>query len=136
MRPPVRSTVRWLSLPFVCACLVFTAVAVAEPGPGAQAEIDHLLEFIRTSTCRFVRNGRDYDGDRAFRHVMRKYRYFADRIESAEDFIAFSATESTMSGDPYQFVCNGIARESGPTLLDELARFRRAESERSAAGDD
>lgn len=114
-------------VPIACASLVLGIAggAGAEPGPAAQAEIDHLLAFIQMSTCRFVRNGREYDADRAYRHVMRKYRYFAEMIESAEDFVAFAATGSLMSGKPYQFICNGRTRESGPTLLEELERFRR-----------
>jgi hypothetical protein len=109
----------------VVALLLVCPLAGA-PGPEAQTEIDHLLGFILDSSCRFVRNGRDYDADRAHRHVLRKFEYFEDEITTAEDFIEYSATRSTMSGRPYQFVCGDSVRESADVLREELARFREA----------
>lgn len=96
----------------------------AEIPPGELAAIEHLLGFIEHSECRFNRNGRSYDADRAYRHVMRKYDYFRDEIESAEDFIELAATRSTRSGDPYRFECDGQSIESAIMLTEELERFR------------
>lgn len=108
----------------VFGSLLLALPAAAEPGPHARSEIDRLLRFIQESSCSFVRNGREYGGERAYRHVMRKFNYFMDRIETTEDFIELAATRSTQSGRPYQFVCNGESRESGEVLREALERLR------------
>lgn len=117
--------------------LAVLVIAVALPShtradvpPGQVAEVEHLLAFIKNnSSCRFLRNGREYSGTRAHRHVLRKYDYFRDQIRSTEDFIALSASESTISGKPYQFLCQGSpAVESKTALLEELARYRSSRS--------
>jgi len=94
------------------------------------AEVEYLLSFIKTnSSCLFVRNGREYTGTRAHRHVLRKYEYFRDEIKSTEDFIALSASESTISGESYWFLCGDQAKvESQTVLLDELSRYRSSRS--------
>ena len=103
---------------------MLAAGAGAEPGPAARAEIDHLLSFILESSCGFVRNGREYAPERAYRHVRRKFDYFVDQIETTEDFIELAASRSTQSGQPYQFVCDGQARESATVLREVLGRLR------------
>jgi hypothetical protein len=101
------------------------AAALADVPEAQAAEVEHLLDFIRTTTCELIRNGRAYSGDRAYRHVMRKYDYFRDRITSTEQFIELSATRSTLSGQPYWFACGDSKPvESETVLLEELARFR------------
>ena len=110
--------------------LALTSVSVSADVPASQQpEVAHLLEYIRTSPCRFIRNGRDYDGERAYRHVQLKYDYFRDEITSTEEFIELSAALSTRSGKPYSFACEGQPeRESRGVLLGELAKFRAARS--------
>ena len=102
------------------------SVAFADVPEEQKQEVEHLLEFIRTSPCVFVRNGREYQGDWAHRHVTRKYAYFRDRITSTEEFIELSASESSISGEPYWFVCDGKPRQvSQEVLLGELESYRR-----------
>jgi hypothetical protein len=113
----------WLLVAAVVSTAAVCPVA-AEITAQEQAAIDHLLDFIGQSECRFNRNGRSYDSDRALRHVMRKYDYFRGEIESAEDFIELAATRSTRSGEPYHFECDGQSVESAIVLGAELTRFR------------
>ncbi len=110
--------------------LALTPAPVSADVPASQEpEVAHLLEYIRTSPCRFIRNGRDYDSERAYRHVRLKYDYFRDEIMSTEEFIELSAAISTRSGKPYSFACEGQPeRESRDVLLGELAKFRAARS--------
>ncbi|MGB3646953.1 MAG: DUF5329 family protein, partial [Desulfobulbales bacterium] len=42
----------------------------------------------------------------------------------AEEFIQYSATKSTMSGQPYRVVCNGEGMTSSDWLLAELDKVR------------
>ena len=93
-----------------------------------QKEINHLLEYVKTTQCSYIRNGDSYKGDKALSHIQRKYDYFKDDIHSAEDFIRLSATKSTMSGKKYHIKCpNQPEVESGSWLLKELARYRKNE---------
>ena len=66
----------------------------------AQGEIDHLLDFVGTSTCTFVRNGTDYPPPKARDASGMKYQFARRGSRAAEEFIKYLATESSMSGEP------------------------------------
>lgn len=89
------------------------------------SEIDHLLQYIETSDCTFIRNEETHDSQDAVEHIRTKYAYAKRRIKSAEDFIRYAATKSSMSGKPYQVICSGIKMPTAEWLTDELSRFRR-----------
>ena len=101
--------------------------AHAAPDPKAQAEIAHLLDYVATPGCQFNRNGSWHEGADARAHLRKKYDYLLkrDMVPTAESFIERAATESSMSGKPYQVKCRGgQAVASGPYLTAELKRFR------------
>ena len=88
-------------------------------------EINHLLNFVSSSSCNFERNGSTHPAAKAVEHIKKKYDYYEDDIVSAEDFIKYSATKSTMSGKQYQIHCEGKKTiTSKAWLLTELERFR------------
>ena len=97
-------------------------------GQGAWAdttgEIDHLLRYIGSSDCIFVRNGDEYDAAGARSHIERKYNYAKRWIETTEQFIEYTATKSSVSGKPYHVICAGREEPSSAWLMRELARFR------------
>lgn len=80
----------WIVLP----CLVAATEAIAD----TQQEIAHLLNFVSNTTCQYERNGTLHDGVEAQKHIKNKYHYYLDKINSAEEFIRYSATKSTMLG--------------------------------------
>jgi len=94
-----------------------------------QDEIQHLLSYVEQSGCEFERNGDSFDSRKAREHIQRKYDYImrwaSGRIQSAEDFIELTATESSMSGKKYYVNCDGSSRTSAEWLLEELTRFRK-----------
>lgn len=98
-----------------------------EPNAAVQREIDHLLGFVHASTCDFYRNGKWYPASEALEHIRMKYRYVQKRglVKSAEDFINYAASESSISGKPYKVRC-GDTKEilSSDWLLLELRNFR------------
>jgi len=101
--------------------------ACAAPDPKAQAEIAHLLDYVATPGCQFNRNGSWHEGAEARAHLKKKYDYLLKRdlVTNAESFIERAATESSMSGKPYQVRCGGgKAVASGPYLTEKLKRFR------------
>jgi hypothetical protein len=92
------------------------------------AEIGHLLEYIRKSNVIFIRNGQEYQPGKAAEHIIMKRDYFKDQIKTAEDFIRLCATKSLMSGEPYRIrTKDGQVEESSKWLMDELKRYRRKE---------
>lgn len=90
-----------------------------------QQEIDHLLEFVASSDCKYERNGTMHDGVKASGHIRMKYDYYKSKVETAEDFIRYSATKSKLSGRKYRIHCPGTsAIDSSDWLLQELKDYR------------
>jgi len=107
--------------------LALLPVARAAPPAIAQTEIRYLLGFIEGSGCEFYRNGSWYDSKQAQAHLRYKYEMLEaeDRIHTAEDFIEKAATQSSLSGRPYQVRCRGgEAVTSNQWLREVLARYR------------
>lgn len=78
------------------------------PASEAPREIAALLSLLRVSTCRFERNGRWYDGEKAAAHLQRKLDYavgHGSTPDSSERFIDEAATSSSFSGRPYRVQC-------------------------------
>ena len=90
----------------------------------ATCEIDHLLGFIGSSGCSFIRNGEEHDATTAKAHIERKYDYAKRWIETAEQFIEYAATKSSASGKPYRVICAGQEQLSADWLMRELALIR------------
>jgi len=104
---------------------LFMFIALDANSKSYQDEIDHLLNYVGTTKCTYIRNGTSHNGENARKHIQRKYDYFENDIESTEDFILLSATKSTMSGSKYYISCpNKPNIESSKWLLDELHKYR------------
>jgi hypothetical protein len=106
---------------FIVAALTLCAPALAA---SPEAEIDHLLGFIAASPCSFIRNGVAHDGAGAVAHIQDKYDYYRDHIQSAEDFIAFAATRSALSGKPYLVTCGATTEPAADWIARELGAYR------------
>lgn len=97
--------------------------------PGARAdplgdEIAYLIDFIRHSSCTFVRNGSEYDGGEAADHIQAKYDHFKDEIKSVDDFIRRAASKSMLSGKPYEVRCAGKTIPAADWIRAEDANYR------------
>ena len=114
------------ALAALATTLVFALAGVASAETSAKREIDHLLNFVATSSCTFVRNGTEYPPDKARDHLASKYQFAGGKITTAEEFIKYLATESSMSGELYHVKCGKTDALSGVWLTDELTRFRKA----------
>lgn len=92
-------------------------------------EIEHLFSFVASTECAYERNGKTHTGKQALKHIKKKFDYFRDDIHSTEDFIAYSATKSKMSGKPYKVSCpDQPTITSAEWLLTELQLFRQNKS--------
>lgn len=114
-------------------CLVLLLIAVntktvhAESAEltASELEIQYLLQMVANTPCIFNRNGSRHSGPEAVAHIQRKYDYFKDDIETAEDFIRTSASRSTMSRKAYTIECAGEpVIESEVWLLQSLQNYR------------
>lgn len=108
---------------FLLIVLCSPAAAISAD-QGTQAEIDHLLAFIKESDCTFIRNGKRYTSLKAFEHISKKYEYIKKRIDSTEDFITYGASQSSITKSEYQIECGTISTSSNAWLNTELERFR------------
>jgi hypothetical protein len=121
--------IRW---PKVLALgLVVAPVALAEPPAIMQQEINYLIRHIGDSGCEFKRNGLwNNNSKTAEAHVRGKYDFLVKlgMIDTTKDFIDKAATESSVSGEPYEIRCGGdLPMPSSVWLRNELARYRASQ---------
>ena len=111
---------------FLVASLAVLALEARADVPKEQeAEVQHLLNYLASSECSMLRNGKAHEGEEAVKHVQRKYDHYRDQIASTEEFIERSATRSLISGKAYQVACPGSEEvPSGEWLNAELERYR------------
>ena len=106
-------------------CLLMLLSFHISSAAGTTDEIESLLLFIEQSGCTFVRNGNHYDTLKAREHIEKKYAYYKERITTTEDFILYSATKSSITGEPYMVICNGVNMATSDWLNAELAELRK-----------
>lgn len=79
------------------------ALGFAQSDPVAAREVDTLIADIAgLKGAVFIRNGSEYDAAKAAEHLRLKRSRAGDRLKTAEDFIHYCATASSMSGKKYR----------------------------------
>ncbi|HEX5057435.1 MAG TPA: DUF5329 family protein [Gammaproteobacteria bacterium] len=88
-------------------------------------KIDYLIASIETlQNAEFIRNGKAYNARDAADHLRLKRKKAGSRIKTANDFIRYCATASSMSGKPYQIRFeDGTLVFTGEYLRRKLAEF-------------
>ena len=121
-----RGSIGFRALQIYAAFLFFclTAALPAESGEGIRQEINHLLQYIESSGCIFIRNGKESTPAEARANIQEKYDHFRDRVKTTEDFIKYAATKSSISGKPYKVRCNGRETRNADWLHTELEKLR------------
>ena len=104
-------------------CLLMLLSSHTSAAAGTTEEIASLLLFIEQSECTFIRNGKHYDALKAREHIEKKYTYYKERITTAEDFILYSATKSSITGEPYRVICKGVNMITSDWLKAELTQL-------------
>jgi hypothetical protein len=104
--------------------LVLTAAIPAESEESVSQEIVHLLQYIESSACIFIRNGEEHSAAEARDHIQKKYDHFKSRVKTTEDFIEYAAAKSSMSGKPYMVRCSGQEIRNVDWLNTELQKLR------------
>jgi len=90
-----------------------------------QRKIEYLISSIADlHGARFIRNGSEYDAQRAADHLRVKLHYASGRVKTAEDFIVYCATGSSMTGGAYQIkFADGRTIATAAFLRDKLAAY-------------
>lgn len=117
-------TITMRRLAAVFFCLLVLLPIQASSAAGTNGEIASLLLFVEQSECTFIRNGKHYDAHEARKHIEKKYTYYKERITTAEEFILYSATKSSMTGKPYSVICNNVNMAASDWLKAELDKLR------------
>jgi hypothetical protein len=119
--------------------LTLAGVRADDPAQAAAPEdsaaaITYLLDYAAKSDCTFIRNGKEYDGQRAAEHLKTKLDYYRKDIKTAEDFIRLAATKSQLSGQPYLIRTKaGEELRCDTWLSGVLAEYRKARAVKPTA---
>jgi hypothetical protein len=91
------------NIPIFLAALVLLLVVRAYAQDSREAaKIRYLLESVEgLEGAKFIRNGKAYDARSASNHLRLKLKNAGDRVRTAEDFIKFCGSKSSMTGVPY-----------------------------------
>ena len=83
--------------------LIVLAVAGFARDGREQQRIDYLIQSLGSLPgAVFIRNGKEYGAKEAQDHLRRKLNYGGERVRTAEIFIDYCASESSMTHRPYQ----------------------------------
>jgi hypothetical protein len=90
-----------------------------------QQKIAYLIDSVAAlKDATFIRNGTAYDAAHAADHLRLKLRFAGSRVKTAEDFITYCATGSSMSGIKYSIRFNdGRTIDSATFLHGKLAEY-------------
>lgn len=90
-----------------------------------ESEIKYLLEFVNSSGCTFIRNGKEYPSDKASEHLEFKYSKVKKRVKTTEVFIEKIASKSSMTGRKYRVSCSGNDLDAEEWLKAALKSYRQ-----------
>jgi len=99
--------------------------AASDPSPVEDARIEYLLAVVASlQDAQFIRNGKAYDSKAAVDHLRTKLRAAGSRVQTAEDFIRACASESSISGKPYEIrFADGTVLLAADFLRQKLLEF-------------
>lgn len=122
-------TVAWLLLTLAPAAFGHGADSVtstAQQSAIEQHRIDYLIASVAAlKNASFIRNGKAYDAARAASHLRLKRRFAGSKIQTAEDFIRYCGTASSMSGSRYTIrFADGHSMDSASFFEEKLAQYR------------
>jgi hypothetical protein len=99
--------------------------ATTHPVLTEQAKIAAMIGAVEAMPkAVFIRNGSEYTAARAADHLRLKWHNAGSRVKTAEQFIKYCATESSMTGRKYQIrYPDGRTVDSAVFFHEQLARI-------------
>jgi len=111
-------------------CLGFAALfALAGTSSGRDAREQKRIDFLIDGLGNFpgavfIRNGTEYKAADAQNHLRQKLNYGGDHVKTAEDFIKYCASASSMSHKPYRIrFADGRTVETATFFAERLKEF-------------
>lgn len=108
----------------------FVILALFSGTLNAQDNIEKKkIEFLISSVenlkdAKFIRNGSEYNGQEAAKHLRMKLRRAGDHVQTADDFIRLCASKSYTSGKPYMIrLPDGNAIKSEKYFREKLKEY-------------
>jgi len=100
-------------------------VHAADLSPAENARIEYLMASVASlAGAQFIRNGSTYDTPAAVDHLRLKLRLAGSHVRTAEDFIRYCASASSVSGTPYQIrFADGSLVPSAAYLTQKLKEY-------------
>jgi hypothetical protein len=88
-------------------------------------KIELLINTIETmQDARFIRNGKEYSSAKAAQHLRKKWSHVKKRISTADQFIKYIASKSSISNKPYQIkMADGTIVSSESVLRKKLGEI-------------
>lgn len=90
-----------------------------------QARIDFLIHEVESSaTVKFIRNGTEYNGAAAAAHLRTKIGYAGERVKTAEEFVKYCASESSITHQKYKIrTADGTTTDAASYFASQLHKF-------------
>jgi hypothetical protein len=109
----------FLLVSLLCASLVLARDA------REQARIDYAIDSLGSlKGAVFIRNGTEYSAKAAQDHLRGKLKYAGDRVKTAEDFVKYCASESSMTHEPYRIrFADGTSVKTSDFFASKLKEF-------------
>src|SRR4051794_17176209 len=115
-----------VKLSFCTTAILFALIAVGFARDAReQARIDFLIRGVeQAKDIVFIRNGTEHDGASAAKHLRMKLDYAGARLKTAEDFVKYCATESSLTHRRYTVrFANGKTLDAGAYFASKLREF-------------
>lgn len=105
--------------------LLLAAVRVCAGDASEAARIQYLLASVEAlEGATFIRNGSEHDARAAAAHLRLKLKAAGNKVQTAEDFIKFCASRSSMTGEPYLIrLADGTTVQSEAFFRNKLRTF-------------
>lgn len=95
--------------------LALFAGAVSAQENIEKKKIEYLLSSVENlEGAKFIRNGSEFDGKQAVKHLRMKLKQAGNKVQTADDFIRLCASKSFITGKPYLIRFSG-----GKTLTSD-----------------
>ena len=114
-----------LSWPMAATTASTLAVPATQNALTEAAKIQALISTVEKSHgLVFIRNGSTHDPAQAASHLRLKWKNAGKRVHTAEDFIRYCATGSSLSGKPYRIqFADGRTEQSAVYFHAQLRRI-------------
>lgn len=104
---------------------LLASMSASAQGPTEARKIELLIQSVeQLPGAVFIRNGTEHGSKDAGAHLRRKWKYAGKRIRTAQEFIRYCATESSLTRVKYRIrLADGSSVESARWLGERLRQI-------------